>query len=426
MLKGRSAPGIGTVVLLLSIAMVVCAGLVLAIGTPTTTTTTDYAAGQLRSYEGQPDELWSLDLTDMRTYGEGATPVVAGTYEDIWLIAYPSGLGTTYLAIDRRNGDRLWDAPIDAGLGACAINGRGELGCALTLADQPDGFYLADLTTGDLGSRSDIKSTRKVTGYGPDYLRVNDSGYQVSRNTPDGKQIWARTFAAAASVEVTDDVVAISASDGSKHIIDPATGADRFGCESCDMQIYPSGVALQFTEQDKQRVEFYRADGTRTSANEKQQLVSGTSILPVVTGAGSAQIMQTQGTYAVFDPSTADRLWQITDPELSKVGARPCGSVVVFSRKNGSRPVFELQSGAQIGNIPTSDPMASGTNIDYLSCVGQGGNTAVFGNPGELTAFDTRDGSVAWQRSIVGGQAVVVDGYLVLEEGTTLSVLAPS
>lgn len=424
MLKGRSAPGMGTVVLLLSIAMVVSAGLVLSIGTPATTT--DYADGQLRSYPAQPEELWSLDLTDMRTYGEGATPVVAGTFDDTWLIAYPSGLGTTYLAIDRRNGKRLWDAPVDAGLGACSVNAEGQLGCALSLADQPDGFYLADLKTGKLGSRSDIKGTREVTGYGPDYLRVNDSGYQVSRNTPDGDQVWARTFAAAADVEVTDNVVAISASDGSKHIIDPATGEDRFGCESCDMQIYPTGVALQFTEQDKQRVEFYRADGTQTSVNEKQQLVAGTSILPVTTGAGTAQIMQTQGTYAVFDPSASERLWQITDPELSKVGARPCGSVVVFSRKNGSRPVFDLQSGQQLGNIPTSDPMTPESNLDYLSCVGQGADTAVFGNPGELTAIDIRDGSVAWQRSIVGGQAAVVDGYLVLEEGTTLSVLAPS
>lgn len=422
--KGRSAPGIGTVVLLLSIAMVVCVGLVLSIGTPTPSP--DYAGGQLRSYQGQPEEQWSLDLTAMRTYGEGATPVVAGTLGDIWLIAYPSGLGTTYLTIDRRNGKRLWKAPVDAGLGSCSINAEGELGCALRLTDRPDGFYLADLTTGELGSHSDAKATRAVTGYGPDFLRVNDSGYQVTRNTPGGEQVWARTFAAAATVDVNDGVVAISASDGSKHIIDPATGDDRFGCESCDMQIHPSGVALQFTEQDKQRVEFYRTDGTRTSVNEKQQLVSGTSILPVTTGAGSAQIMQTHRTYAVFDPADSQRLWQITGPELSKVGARPCGSVAVFSRNDGSRPVFDLRSGQQLGNIPTSDPMMPDTNIDYLSCVGQGGHIAVFGNPGELTAFDIRDGSMAWQRGIVGGQAVVVDGYLVLEEGTTLSVLAPS
>ncbi|WP_168186948.1 PQQ-binding-like beta-propeller repeat protein [Williamsia sp. 1138] len=425
MLKGRSAPGIGIVVLTLSIAMVISVGLVLSMGTPTTTSG-DFSNGQLRSYQGEPTEQWSLDLTDMRTYGEGATPVVAGTLGDIWLIAYPSGLGTTYLAIDRRNGERLWDVPIDAGLGSCAINGQGELGCALSLTDRPDGFYLADLTSGELRGRSDIRNTRAVTGFGPDFLRVNDSGYQVSRNAPDGRQIWARTFAAAAKVEVQDDVVAISASDGSKHIIDPATGIDRIGCDSCDMEIYPSGVALQFTGTDEQRVEFYRADGTRTSVNDKQQLVSGTSVLPVTTGTGPAQIMQTQGTYAVFDPPDAQRLWQITDPELSKVNTRPCGSVVIFALKDATRTAFDLRSGEQLGRFARPDLMNPAANIDYLSCVGQGGDIAVFGNGGELTAFDVRNGSIAWQRSIVGGQAEVVDGYLVLEEGSTLTMLAPS
>jgi hypothetical protein len=402
----------------------VVVGLVLAIGTPSGPK--EYGNGQVRSYATEPEEMWSLDLTTMQTYGEGATPEVTDTFGDIWLVAYPSGLGTTYLAIDRRNGKQLWKTPIDAGLGACAINDRGGLGCALNLAEQPNGFYVADLTTGELREFSADNGTRAMAGVGPDFLRVNNSGYQVTRNTPDGEQVWARSFAAAASIEVDDDLVAISASDGSKHIIDPTTGADKVSCASCDLRVYPTGFALQFTDDESPRVEFYTRGGVRTSVNEAQQLVSGPSTLAVTTGSGPAQIMQTQGAYSVFDPAQKNKLWQVTDPELSKVAARPCGSVVAFARKDGSRSILDLATGDKVGGLARPDPKKPGTNLDYLSCVGQGSDTAVFGTAGELTAFTIADGSVAWQRSIVGGQAVVVDGYLVLEEGTTLSVLAPS
>jgi outer membrane protein assembly factor BamB len=404
--------------------MVTAVGLVFSVNP--TSDVAEYGNGQLRPYPAEPGELWSLDLTSMQTYGEGDTPEVVGTFGDVWLVAYPSGLGNTYLAIDHRTGAQLWDRPIDAGLGSCAINGSGELGCALNLADQPDGFYLADLTTGELRDMSDDRDTHAVAGVGPDFLRVNGSGYQVTRNKPDGTQVWARTFAAAATVEVDDELVVISASDGSKHVIDPATGTDKFGCASCDLTVYPTGVALQFTDVGSPRVEFYNRGGTRTSVNEGQQLVSGPAVLAVTTGSGPEQVMQTQGAYSVYDPAQKDKLWQVTDPELSKVASRPCGSMVAFARKDGSRSILDLRSGDKLGNVPRPEPGQPGTNIDYLNCVGQGAGTAVFGNAGELTAFNIGDGSVAWQRSVVGGQAVIVDGYLVLEEGTTLSVLAPS
>lgn len=424
MLKGRSAPGIGFVVFLLSIIMVVTVGAVMAIDTPPQRTT-DYENGQLRSYPIEPEERWSLDLSDMRTYDAGATPLVAGTFEDTWLISYPSGLGNTYLAIDRRGGERLWPQPIDAGLGSCALNARGEVGCAVRLGDHPDGFYTAELDTGELDSVSDLDSTQAVTGYGPDYLRVNSSGYQVSRNTPDGTEVWARTFAGAATVEVDGDVAIVRASDGTQHLIDPATGDDRFGC-SCDLVIYPTGIAAQFTERDAQRIEFLLPDGTSTSNNDKQQLVPGPSTLAVTTGAGSEQIYQTQGTYAAYDPQQATRLWQVSEAELSKVGARPCGDTVAFARKDGTRAVLDLATADKLGELPRSDPMSPSTNIDILGCVGQGGNTIVFGGNSQLTAYNIATGTVAWQRSVVGGQPAVVDGYLVLEEGTTLSLLAPS
>ena len=424
MLTGRSAPGIGFVVFLLSILMVVTVGAVMAIDTPPQRTS-DYRNGQLRSYPSEPEERWSLDLSDMRAYDAGATPLVAGTFEDTWLIAYPSGLGNTYLAIDRSNGDRLWSRPIDAGLGSCALNARGEVGCAVRLADRPDGFYTADLETGSLESASDLDNTQAVTGYGPDFLRVNSSGYQVSRNAPDGTEIWARTFAGAATVEVSGDVAIVRSSDGTQHLIDPATGDDRFGC-ACDLVVYPTGIAAQFSERGAQHVEFLLPDGTRTSNNDKQQLVPGPSTLAVTTGAGSEQIFQTQGTYAAFDPQQATRLWQVSEAELSKVGARPCGDTVSFARKDGTRAVLDLASATKLGELPRGEAMSPATNIDILGCVGQGGNTIVFGGNSQLTAYDITTGKVVWERSVVGGQPAVVDGYLVLEEGTTLSLLAPS
>lgn len=424
MLTGRPTPGIGFAVFLLSIVMVVAVGAVFAMDTPPEDTS-EYDGGTLRSYPSEPAERWSLDLSDMRTYGSGATPLVVGTHHDTWLISYPSGDGTTYLAVNRGDGQRLWAQPIDAGLGSCAINGRGQVGCAVRLADRPDGFYIADLDSGELGSLSALDNTQAVTGYGPDFLRVNSSGYQVSRNSPDGTEIWARTFAGAATVEVNGTIAIVRASDGTQHLIDPDTGDDLFGC-ACDLVVYPTGIAAQFSERGAQRVEFLRPDGTRTSDNAKQQLVPGPSTLPITTGAGSEQIFQTQGTYAAFDPQQKTRLWQVTDPELSKVGARPCGSTVSFARKDGTRSVLDIVSADKLGELPRSDAMDPSANIDILGCIGQGGNIIVFGANSQLTAYDFTSGAVAWQRSVVGGRPTVVDGYIVLEEGTTLSLLAPS
>lgn len=422
--KRRSLPGIGSVVFLLSVAMVGSVGLVFSVNP--TAADTAFGYGQLRPYPNSPEERWSLDLTSMQAYGEGDTPEVVSTFGDVWLVAYPSGLGSAYVAIDHRTGEKLWDTPIDAGLGSCAINGGGEVGCALHLADQPDGFYLADLTTGQLRGFSPGNDTQSVAGVGPDFLRVNSSGYQVTRNKPDGTQLWARSFAATVKMEVDDELVVISASDGAKHVIDPATGADEFGCASCDLRIYPTGVALQVTDAGSPRVEFFTRGGTRTSVNQGHQLAPGPAVLAVTTGSGPGEVGQTQGAYSVFDPAQKDELWRVTDPELSNVASRPCGSVVAFARKDGSLSVLDLRTGAKAGEVPRPQPGQPGADIDYLRCVGQWGDTAVFGNAGELTAFDIGAGSVTWQRSTGDGRVAIVDGYLILGKGTTLSLLAPS
>ncbi len=46
-------------------------------------------------------------------------------------------------------------------------------------------------------------------------------------------------------------------------------------------------------------------------------------------------------------------------------------------------------------------------------------------NQGQLTAFGT-DNTVAWEQPMGSGRVDVVDGYLVLGEGDTLSVLRPN
>ena len=109
MLTGRSAPGIGFVVFLLSILMVVTVGAVMAIDTPPQRTS-DYRNGQLRSYPSEPEERWSLNLSDMRAYDAGATPLVTGTFQDTWLTAERrSALYATFHGYKplTPNGDRI-------------------------------------------------------------------------------------------------------------------------------------------------------------------------------------------------------------------------------------------------------------------------------------------------------------------------------
>ena len=99
--------------------------------------------------------------------------------------------------------------------------------------------------------------------------------------------------------------------------------------------------------------------------------------------------------------------------------------MVAFARMDRSRVIYRLDDGERLGTIPVPSIDDPDTNLDLLSCVGSSGDHLVFGSSGQLTAFDVPAGKVAWTRPILG-RAADVDGYIVLTEGTSLSVLRPN
>jgi hypothetical protein len=419
--------GIGTVTGLLVAAMVASVGVVLAMGTPDQPTS--YGAGQIRGYPDSPAIAWTQSSDTLPGYGSDTDIEVVDTWQDTWLLAYPSGIGRAFLAVDRATGAPRWDQPVTSGLGGCAFDGGGQLGCAIKVGSAPDGFYLID-DDGIPTKRSDLDDTAQVVGVGPNFLRIDQAGYRVSLRAPDGGTVWNRTFAAAASARYTEGVLLVSTADGGEFVVDPSTGRDLIACSVCQLTVYPSGITVQYNGFGDERVEGHAITdgeiGTRpTWVAEGLRVVPGTSTLPVLTGAGDGQIQQTQGRYEVRDPARAAALWQITDPELSKANTRPCGTQVAFALKDRSRLIYSLDEGKKVGELPEPSLDSPDANIDQLQCIGSSGNSLLFGNTNQITAFDVPGGRVAWEYPTIGN-ARVVDGYIVLTQGTSLSVLRPN
>ena len=422
--------GMGTVTMILVAAMVAVFAAVLAIGTPADPQL-DHSAGQLRSYDREPDVAWTLSDASLPGYGAGRRIEVVDTWQDHWLISYPSGIGRAFLLVHRSSGTAVWDEPIVAGLGDCAFNGFGQVGCAIKLGgDVGDGFYLVD-ERGSLATPTTLDDTKQVVGVGTDFLRIDQAGYHVTLRTPDGREIWSRTFAAAASAEVRPDgMLVVATADSGRYILDPATGADRLSCTQCIITSYPTGITVEYDATAEQRVETYAVDGDdlrtpATSVSDGLRVVGGPSVLPVLTGTGDSQVQMAQGRYEIRDPAQSDALWQITDPELSKANTKPCGTEVAFALKDRSRIFYGLADGDRIGAMAPPSFETPGENIDNLNCIGSAGTNLVFANADQLTAVDAETGEIAWTRSIVGA-ADVVDGYLVLQQGSSLSVLRPN
>ncbi|MFW0789166.1 hypothetical protein [Gordonia sp. CPCC 205333] len=416
--------GIGTVVAICCVLLVVSVGLVLAIKTPPST-----GYGQLRNYSSQPETAWTVDSDTLPEYGQGDGITVAGRWLDRWLLSYPSGLGRAYLLVSAVSGKPLWDNPIRVGLGSCALNDDGEVGCAVKLGEAANGFYLADLDSGKLGSVSNLDSTAQVVGVGSNFLRVDEAGYRAMLATPSGAEIWTRTFASAMRARFENRILILAGADGTNAVVDTATGGNRLRCTDCDINVYPSGITLQHNTYGKQSVDFYAtSDGALDTSNPTHrsgniEVVRGASTLPVLTGIGDATVQQTQGRYEIRDPAKPKALWAITDPELSKANTRPCGTVVALARKDRSRAIYRLADGTSVGNIPGPDLDNPDANIDQLTCVGSSEQTIVFANANQLTGFAVSDGT-KWELPIIGW-AQNVDGYLVLHQGQSLSVLAP-
>ncbi|WP_124708630.1 hypothetical protein [Gordonia insulae] len=421
--------GIGTVTMLLIAAMVATVGVVLAIGSPTDSAP-EYTDGRLRGYVHEPEVAWSQSSDTLPGYGEAGGIEIADTWRDRWLLSYPSGLGRAYLLVAESSGKPLWDKPVVAGLGGCAINDTGQVGCAVKLGGAPDGFYLVD-ADGVTASRTDLDDTKQVVGVGSDYLRIDQAGYRVTLRTPTGVELWSRTFATAAQARIRNNgILTVSTADGTRFVLDPETGKDRLSCTQCTITAFDSGITVQYDEFEAERVVSYAVDdgALRTppvTVSAGLRVLAGPAVLPVLTGTGDSQVQVTQGRYEIRDPARAEALWQITDPELSKANTRPCGTQVAFALKDRSRLFYDLADGTRVGRMEPPAYDDPGSNIDQLSCVGSSGTTLVFADANQVTAVDAVRGDVAWTRQIIGN-ASALDGYIILREGASITVLRPN
>lgn len=423
--------GIGSVVAVLCVVMVVGAGAVL-IGGPTDSDDTDYDFGLLRDYRSTPDVAWTLTDADLPGYAGAGQIKVTDTYHDTWLVSYPSGIGRAFMAVDRRNGRARWDQPVRAGLGDCAFTETGQVGCAIELGDPPTpAFYLVD-PDGTISGSSALDGTSTVFGWASNFLRINKFGYQVSLVAPGGRTLWTQRFAQAVvrdRVQISDGVAVLPTADGSEYALRRSDGEARVSCTQCRMQLYPGGLVVQYDEAANQRVAMFglangRLDSAPTSVVPGVRVVSGTSTKPVLAIQGS--VFASHGVYSVYDPAGHDETWQVVDEQVSKAGARPCGSLLSLARIDGSRVMFELSDGSRLGGMPPPDPRHPETNLDLLRCVGSSGDLMVVAGWGQVSAM-APDGEVRWAVALSGdGAASAVDGYVVLTQGTTLSVLRPS
>lgn len=414
-----------TVGLLGSLLLVITGAVVMSGHAPT-----EYSAenGVLRDYTSAPSVAWTVDDSALPGY-EGSDPLaVAGVSGDDWLLSYPSGIGRSYLLVDGQSGEPGWPAPIRAGLGDCAITEEQTVGCAVKLGDLADGFYVVD-DEGRPRRTGDLDDTGTVTAVGNDFLRVNQLGYQASLRTADGTIRWRRSFAGTPKPRMVDGLLVVDTTDGRAFVLDPATGGSVLDCADCTLRVYPQGVLAVISTPGKESVAVYPRSTTGSVARvpirtaPSMGVVNSPSTLPVLAGVGAGQVMESSGRYEVIDPRTGAGLWQIADPELSK-NTLPCGSLVAMAKKDRSRIFYTLDDGVALGKLAPPDVTVPSRNLDHLRCVGTSGTTAVFAAPDKLTAYDAETGAVAWDRD-VNGAATTVDGYIVLIEGTELTVLNP-
>ena len=425
---GMGSFGMGSFAAVGAAALVVTAGLVL--GQPTGAESTR-GHGVLDDYASTPSTAWTLDDQSLPGLTGDGDITIADTSGDDWLVSYTAGIRRMYVLVDAGTGAQRWDEPVNAGFGACAFDESGDIGCSVrTRTDGADnGFFVVDRENGSLELTSSGSDTAELVGLGADFVHVNDSGYQVSRRSPSGDERWSRTFAASARPSVTDGVLTVATADGARFVIDPVTGEDVAACQDCEVSTYPTGLVVSRSHDGTTTLDFYRVsdgvvDPTRVSRADGLQVVPGLSTLPVVTAAGDT-VLQAHGRYQVMDPATGDAVWEVSDTELSKAHTRPCGPQVSFALKDRSRVFFALDDGARVGALAEPEFDRPEADLDMLSCVGASEDVVVFGNRSQLTAFRPSTGEQAWVLPI-NGDATDVDGRIVLNQGSTLSVLTPN
>lgn len=422
----RRRPGIAALGVLGSLLLVVIAGVVLWGPAETSYRGDD---GLLRDYSAAPEVAWSVDDQTLPDYTGSGPIAVADQRGDDWLLSYPSGLGRAFSLVDGRTGEQRWSAPMRAGLGDCALSSDRRVGCAVKLGDRPDGFYLID-DDGTPRPAGPLEDTVQVTAVGADFLRINQFGRQVTLRSPSGTTRWERTFAAAAKATVSGGLLVVTTADGRGFVLDPATGADQLACEQCEVLVYEQGVLTVSGGPDGRQVQVYpRTErdvaSTPVRTARSMTVVGGDSVLPVLAGTGVSAMMDDSGHYEVIEPATGAGLWQIADPELSKSNTRPCGDLVAFALKDRSRRFYDLRDGAALGSMPAPSITDPDHNLDVLRCVGSSATTLLMANRSTLSAYDAAAGTLAWDLAI-NGTASAVGGYVVLTQGTSLSVLRPA
>lgn len=410
-----------------SLALVITAGIVLS-GTPDERTGSA-ALGVIETYSSEPTEAWTLDETSLPGAGGNGSISVTATGGTDWLVAYSAGIKRSFMLIDSRSGRPQWDAPINAGFGDCSINDQRQIGCAvrLRISGPENGFYLADRDSGDLTRTADGGETATVLGLGPNFVHVNQSGYQVSMRSAAGKTLWSRTFAGAAKVRSARSALIIETSDGASFVVDPRTGSDRVACAQCTVDEFATGLTVTTTKSGSESVEFYPFTTSSVAEEpsgraDRARVVRGPSTYPVIAPAGEGSSLAGAGRYEIIDPGTGEALWNIADPELSKANARPCGTVISVARKDRSRVFFTLSDGTRRGSMPPPALDQPDANLDAATCLGASDDVAVFANPNQLTAYDINTGQLRWTRTLLG-TAEDVDGQIVLRQGSTLSKL---
>lgn len=428
-LRRRTPFGIGTVVMVIIAAMLASVGLVLAQSSDVPTAQ-PYGFGQLHTYSDRPDTAWTRGIDDLPGYSSSGGPVtVADTHGSTWLLAYPSGLGRAFLAVNRHDGTSRWDKPIIVGLGSCAFNDNGQIGCAIKVGNAPDGFYPVNPGSGALGPVQPLEDTGRIVGVGADFIRVDQVGYRVSATAPDGSTRWSRTFADSAKPVYLSGagVLDVALADGSHVLLDPHTGDAKLSCGPCGVTAYPTGLAVSHGGDDGV-IDFYaltvgRLTTKPTHTSRSMQVATGPATLAVLGGTGMATVSQTNGQFEVRDPAKPKGLWSVGDASLSKARPMACGRLVAFAHKDTTRTVMRLDAkGTVIGHLPAPDQQRPDTNLAELRCVGSFGDVLVAANDNQVTAFDTRSGSIRWEVP-VNGTAQAVDGYVVLRQGATISLL---
>jgi len=428
-LRRRIPFGIGTVVMLICGAMIGSLAVVLA--QPSAAPHGGgHGYGQLRSYADAPEAVWTRGIDDLPGFsGSGGSVTVADTHGSTWLLAYPSGIGRAFLAVNRHDGTSRWDHPVVAGLGSCAFDAEGHIGCAIKVGNVPDGFYRVDAGSGALDPAQPLEDTGRVLGVGRNFIRVDQVGYRVTSTSPDGATRWSRTFADSATPTYIPevDLVDIKLADASHSLLDPETGKTRLSCGPCTVTVFPTGLAVSHAG-DSAVIDFYGFTGGKLSAkpthvSRSMEVATGPAVLPVLRGTGSATLNQTHGQFEVRDPAKPKALWAVSDDALSKAKPMACGRLVAFARKDGSRNVMRLDGkGTVVGRLPTPDRQRPDTAIAELRCVGSFGDTLVLANDNQVTAFDAKSGSIRWEFP-ASGSAQNVDGFIVLRQGATISLL---